>query len=147
MNHRETYTGITDNDRSLTIRSLGEAAAEPDETDFTARFRVPGHVHLLKAAPGLLSRREGHAELGVALAEAAGLPPAVVVCEMLDDGTAKRSTPGTPAPTPTSAASSIWWEVPSSTLSSRDRLGRGRPVGSVDSLRTRTYKENRSVGR
>jgi 3,4-dihydroxy 2-butanone 4-phosphate synthase len=93
VNHRDTYTGITDADRSKTIRALGEAAAEPRETEFAAEFRVPGHVHLLKAAPDLLAQREGHTELGLALAAAADLPPAVVVCEMLDDETGEALTP------------------------------------------------------
>ena len=93
VNHRDTYTGITDHDRSRTIRALGAAAAAPDETAFAEEFRVPGHVHLLKAAPDLLAHREGHTELGVALAEAADLPPAVVVCEMLDDETGEALTP------------------------------------------------------
>ncbi|EMA35317.1 3,4-dihydroxy-2-butanone-4-phosphate synthase [Halobiforma nitratireducens] len=93
VNHRDTYTGITDNDRSQTIRALGSAAAAPEETAFSDEFRVPGHVHLLKAAPELLEQREGHTELGVALAEAADLPPAVVVCEMLDDETGDALSP------------------------------------------------------
>lgn len=93
VNHRDTYTGITDADRSRTIQALGEAAAEPRETEFAAEFRVPGHVHLLKAAPDLLAQREGHTELGLALADAAALPPAVVVCEMLDDETGEALTP------------------------------------------------------
>ncbi|WP_049921430.1 3,4-dihydroxy-2-butanone-4-phosphate synthase [Halopiger djelfimassiliensis] len=93
VNHRDTYTGITDNDRSRTIRALGAAAAEPDETDFAGEFRVPGHVHLLKAAPDLLAQRKGHTELGLALADAADLPPAVVVCEMLDDETGEARSP------------------------------------------------------
>lgn len=87
VNHRETYTGITDSDRSLTIRKLAELAAVPDEGTFSDEFRSPGHVHVLKAAPNLLQDRQGHTELGIALAEHAGLPPAVVVCEMLDDET------------------------------------------------------------
>ncbi|RQH01966.1 3,4-dihydroxy-2-butanone-4-phosphate synthase [Natrarchaeobius oligotrophus] len=93
VNHRDTYTGITDNDRSRTIRALADAAAAPHEVDFAAEFRTPGHVHLLKAAPDLLAQREGHTELGVALAEAADLPPAVVVCEMLDDETGEALSP------------------------------------------------------
>ncbi|SEH15865.1 3,4-dihydroxy 2-butanone 4-phosphate synthase [Natronorubrum sediminis] len=93
VNHRDTFTGITDADRSLTIRSLGEAAAAPTATDFAETFRVPGHVHLLKAAPDLLEQRAGHTELGVALADAAGLSSAVVVCEMLDDETGEARTP------------------------------------------------------
>ena len=98
VNHRGTYTGITDDDRSLTITSLAEFAAEAvaddaDEDDFAERFRVPGHVHLLRAAPGLLADRRGHTELGLALAAAADLPPAVVVCEMLDDETGDALSP------------------------------------------------------
>ncbi|MFC6838113.1 3,4-dihydroxy-2-butanone-4-phosphate synthase [Halomarina ordinaria] len=87
VNHRETFTGITDNDRARTIVELSEAAAAPVETDFAGEFDTPGHVHLLRAAPNLLDDRQGHTELGIALAELADVPPAVVVCEMLDDRT------------------------------------------------------------
>ncbi|RQG95406.1 3,4-dihydroxy-2-butanone-4-phosphate synthase [Natrarchaeobius chitinivorans] len=87
VNHRDTRTGITDHDRALTISELGRAATDPDSIDFASTFRSPGHVHLLKAADGLLSRRQGHTELGIALANAAGREPAVVVCEMVDDET------------------------------------------------------------
>lgn len=93
VNHRDTHTGVTDEDRALTISALGESAAAPERTDFAATFRVPGHVHILKAAPGLLATRQGHTELGVALARAAGIPPAVVVCEMLDDRTHRARSP------------------------------------------------------
>lgn len=87
VNHRDTYTGITDEDRALTIRKLAAAASTPADTDFAAEFRAPGHVHVLRAAPNLLADREGHTELGLALAGAADVEPAVVVCEMLDDET------------------------------------------------------------
>ncbi|MFQ3318012.1 MAG: 3,4-dihydroxy 2-butanone 4-phosphate synthase [Natronomonas sp.] len=104
VNHRDTFTGITDDDRALTISKLGEAAGDaaratavagdgaenaiaPDTEAFAETFRAPGHVHLLRAAPNLLDDREGHTELGIALAEAAGVEPAVVVCEMMDDET------------------------------------------------------------
>jgi len=93
VNHRDTHTGITDEDRSLTIRSLADAAGNPNETDFAAAFRSPGHVHVLRGAPDLLADRRGHTELGLALADAAGTPPAVVVCEMLDDETGEALTP------------------------------------------------------
>ncbi|WP_265108324.1 3,4-dihydroxy-2-butanone-4-phosphate synthase [Halosolutus halophilus] len=93
VNHRDTYTGITDADRSTTIQALGAAAAAPGHVDFAEQFRVPGHVHLLKAAPDLLAQREGHTELGIALADVADLPSAVVVCEMLDDETGEALTP------------------------------------------------------
>jgi 3,4-dihydroxy 2-butanone 4-phosphate synthase len=92
VNHRDTFTGITDGDRALTITKLSEAAdaavsGQYGTDDFAAEFRTPGHVNLLRGAPGLLGDRRGHTELGLALAAAADLPPAVVVCEMLDDET------------------------------------------------------------
>ena len=87
VNHRETHTGVTDADRALTVSALGDAAADPAGTDFADTFRVPGHVHVLRAAPGLLGDRRGHTELGVAMARAADRAPAAVVCEMLDDRT------------------------------------------------------------
>ena len=93
VNHRDTYTGITDEDRATTITELADAAATPEETDFAEEFRAPGHVNLLRAAPDLLDDREGHTELGIALAEAADREPAVVVCEMLDDQTGRALAP------------------------------------------------------
>jgi len=93
VNHRETATGITDVDRARTIQALASAATTPDSTDFVAEFRAPGHVNVLRAAPALLADRQGHTEFGIALAEAAGLPPAVVVCEMLDDETGGALSP------------------------------------------------------
>lgn len=87
VNHRETRTGITDADRSLTVRELGRAAVDPETFDFAGAFRSPGHVPILKGAPGLLSDREGHTELGLTLARLTNRVPAVVVCEMLDDET------------------------------------------------------------
>ncbi len=93
VNHRNTRTGITDEDRSLTIRELARAAETPDQVDFATEFRSPGHIHILRAAPGLLTNRQGHTELGIALAELAGVEPAVVVCEMLDDHTNEAMTP------------------------------------------------------
>ncbi|WP_438266709.1 3,4-dihydroxy-2-butanone-4-phosphate synthase [Haloarchaeobius amylolyticus] len=93
VNHRDTFTGIPDSDRALTITKLGEAAADPAGFPFVEEFRAPGHVHLLRAAPDLLDQRLGHTELGIALAEAAETAPAVVVCEMLDDETGEALMP------------------------------------------------------
>jgi 3,4-dihydroxy 2-butanone 4-phosphate synthase len=87
VDHCGTKTGITDRDRAQTIQALADAASDPQATDFTAEFRTPGHVHLLKGAHGLTSERQGHTELGLELAQAAGVPPAVVGCEMLDGNT------------------------------------------------------------
>mgnify|MGYP000530742840 CR=1 FL=1 len=101
VNHRETFTGITDRDRALTITALADVAdavtggVDYDAEDFAAEFRTPGHVHLLRGAPDLLDDRRGHTELGLALAEAVDRPPAVVVCEMLDDETGGALSPTT----------------------------------------------------
>ncbi len=91
VNHRETFTGITDEDRALTVRTLGKLAslepcleAEDLRTRFVDAFRTPGHVHICSAAPGLLAEREGHTELAVTLARMAGIPEAVVGAEILD---------------------------------------------------------------
>ena len=90
INHRKTFTGISDNDRSLTIRELAVIGAkvlngnyDPDE--FGREFRSPGHVVLLRAAEGLLHKRKGHTELSVAMMEMAGLTPVAAICEMLGD--------------------------------------------------------------
>lgn len=85
VNHRKTHTGITDRERSMTIRAVATAASEPERVDFATTFRAPGHVHLLRAAPGLLDDRQGHTEYAIAVAQETGLPAAVTVCEMLDD--------------------------------------------------------------
>jgi 3,4-dihydroxy 2-butanone 4-phosphate synthase len=92
VNHRENYTGISDNERSLTIRSVGELARQaPRLTDaglrssFVASFISPGHVPLIYAAPGLLHERKGHTDLVISLARMAGLSESVTVCEMLGD--------------------------------------------------------------
>lgn len=88
VNHRETRTGIPDNERALTIRKIGEITEKKlsgDIIHFGDEFRTPGHVALLRAAEGLLDERKGQTELSVALARMAGITPAMVVCEMLDD--------------------------------------------------------------
>lgn len=93
VNHRRTFTGITDNDRALTIRELGKLGAkalnDPMIEEFGRNFRSPGHVPLLLAADGMLAERMGHTELVVALAGLAGITPVIAVCEMLDAGTGK----------------------------------------------------------
>lgn len=87
VNHRSTFTGITDNDRALTINKIGETVQRVlsgAEVDFGEEFRSPGHVALLRAASGLLNERRGQTELSIALALKAGICPSMVVCEMLD---------------------------------------------------------------
>ncbi|MGC8816501.1 MAG: 3,4-dihydroxy-2-butanone-4-phosphate synthase [Candidatus Hadarchaeum sp.] len=88
VNHRRTFTGVTDEDRALTINELGKLGARAADCDLTGEFgrefRTPGHVHLLRAADGLVAERKGHTELVTALAELAGVTPVVAICEMLD---------------------------------------------------------------
>ncbi len=88
VNHRNTFTGITDRDRALTIRRIGEVVdyvmLNGKRFDFGSEFRSPGHVALLRAADDLVYSRVGQTELSVALAEMAGIAPAVAICEMLD---------------------------------------------------------------
>ncbi len=88
VNHRRTRTGVTDIDRALTISELGKlggiALKRRAVEEFGRNFRSPGHVPILRAADRLLNERRGHTELAVALAEMAGITPAVAICEMLD---------------------------------------------------------------
>lgn len=87
VNHRKTFTGITDNDRALTINELAKMAKNKKGSQFGKYFRSPGHVTLLRAAEGLLLKRKGHTEMSVALAEMCGLTQVAVCCEMMDDVT------------------------------------------------------------
>ncbi len=87
VNHRNTFTGITDNDRAFTINKIGETVQrvlDGEIIDFGHEFRSPGHVALLRAASSLLDERRGQTELSIALALMAGICPSMVVCEMLD---------------------------------------------------------------
>lgn len=96
INHRETYTGITDNDRALTVKRFaalldGMEDMEQEEAQVAAgkEFRAPGHIHLLNCTPNLLSKRQGHTELSTAMVIMAGLTPSATICEMMgDDGNA-----------------------------------------------------------
>lgn len=83
INHRKTFTGISDKDRALTIREFAQLGKNPNTKGFTKNFRSPGHVPLLIAADGLLKERRGQTELSVALMRLAGLTPVSAICEML----------------------------------------------------------------
>lgn len=96
INHRDTYTGITDRDRALTISRFAHLVGEALKREngwapeaMGLEFRSPGHVPILNAADELLARRRGHTELTTTLAAMAGLVPSAAICEMLgDDGRA-----------------------------------------------------------
>ncbi|GAB6055574.1 3,4-dihydroxy-2-butanone-4-phosphate synthase [Methanobacterium movens] len=85
LNHRETFTGITDNDRAFTIKELAKLCKNENQADLGKLFRAPGHVTLLRAAEGHVLKRKGHTEMSIALMEMAGLTPVAVCCEMMDD--------------------------------------------------------------
>jgi 3,4-dihydroxy 2-butanone 4-phosphate synthase/GTP cyclohydrolase II len=74
-----TTTGVSAADRAVTIRALVDPATRPGD------LVRPGHVFPLRAQPGGVLRRAGHTEAAVDLARLAGLTPAGVVCEVLDD--------------------------------------------------------------
>jgi 3,4-dihydroxy 2-butanone 4-phosphate synthase/GTP cyclohydrolase II len=79
VDHVSIKTGITAAERALTIRSICDPKSKA--TDFTR----PGHVQPLVAKEGGVLRRAGHTEAAVDLARMAGLTPAGVLCEILDD--------------------------------------------------------------
>ncbi len=88
LNHRDTYTGITDRDRALTTRRFAELYSELGSEDnameaLGKEFRTPGHIPVCREAEGGLNRRQGHTELAVGLARLAGIIPVVIGAEML----------------------------------------------------------------
>jgi 3,4-dihydroxy 2-butanone 4-phosphate synthase / GTP cyclohydrolase II len=80
-----TSTGISAADRAATIRSLVDPATRP------ADLARPGHIFPLRYADGGVLKRAGHTEAAVDLARLAGLSPAGVIAEIVnDDGSMKR---------------------------------------------------------
>ena len=80
-----TTTGVSAFDRAKTVQEL----VRPDST--LEDFYTPGHVFPLIARDGGVLTRPGHTEAAVDLARLAGLPPAGVLCEILNpDGTMAR---------------------------------------------------------
>ncbi|PLZ01684.1 3,4-dihydroxy-2-butanone-4-phosphate synthase [Burkholderia sp. WAC0059] len=78
-------TGVSAADRVTTIRAAIAPDAQP------ADIVRPGHVFPLRAAPGGVLARRGHTEGTVDLAVLAGLAPAGVLCELMnEDGTMAR---------------------------------------------------------
>ena len=78
-------TGISAVDRSVTVQRMIDPQSGP------ADFVIPGHIFPLRADEGGVLIREGHTEGGVDLAKLAGLQPASVICEVMnDDGSMAR---------------------------------------------------------
>ena len=81
----DTTTGISAHDRAKTVQVLIDDETEPDD------LRRPGHIFPLAAKKGGVLVRAGHTEGAVDLPRMAGLKPAGVICEILnDDGTMAR---------------------------------------------------------
>jgi len=72
-------TGSSAFDRARTIKVAIDPETKPED------LAIPGHVHVLKAHEAGVLRRAGHTEAAVDLARLAGLYPAGVLCEIMDD--------------------------------------------------------------
>jgi len=82
---KEVTTGISAHERALTIQKIIDPQACP------ADFTRPGHIFPLRAKEGGVLRRAGHTEASIDLAKLAGLYPAGVICEIMnEDGTMAR---------------------------------------------------------
>lgn len=78
-------TGISAHDRAKTIYALTQKETKPTD------LGRPGHIFPLKAKEGGVLRRTGHTEAGVDLARLAGLKPAAILVEILnEDGSMAR---------------------------------------------------------
>ena len=77
VDHRKCRTGITAQERALTIQAILDPTSKPSD------FVRPGHLCALMAKEGGVLRRAGHTEAAVDLARMAGLKPAGVLIEIL----------------------------------------------------------------
>jgi len=79
------HTGTSAHERAATARALADPSKKAHD------FIRPGHIFPLRAKPGGVLQRAGHTEAAVDLARLAGLFPAGVICEIMnDDGTMAR---------------------------------------------------------
>ena len=76
---KNTTTGISAADRAQTIKTLVDPESQPND------LARPGHIFPLKAESGGVLSRAGHTEAVVDLAKLAGLYPAGILCEIMDD--------------------------------------------------------------
>ena len=92
LNHRKTFTGITDKDRALTIKKFDEVGKRIEDINdgeamklLGKEFRTPGHVPLCIASKNPLVTRSGHTELVIAILQMANLTPVGTGCEIMGD--------------------------------------------------------------
>ncbi len=82
---RNVSTGISAADRAITIQTAVDPKSQPED------LIRPGHIFPLRARRGGVLKRAGQTEAAVDLARIAGLSPAGVICEIMnDDGTMAR---------------------------------------------------------
>lgn len=87
IDHIDTTTGISAEERGYTARKAIEKGAKPSD------FRRPGHMFPLKAKDNGVLERNGHTEATVDLLKIAGLEEIGLCCEIMkDDGTMMRKT-------------------------------------------------------
>ncbi|MDO4586748.1 MAG: 3,4-dihydroxy-2-butanone-4-phosphate synthase [Planctomycetia bacterium] len=79
VDHISCRTGITAQEKSTTIRAIADPKSKMSD------FVRPGHLFPLEAKEGGVLRRAGHTEASIDLVRLAGLEPAGVLCEILDD--------------------------------------------------------------
>jgi 3,4-dihydroxy 2-butanone 4-phosphate synthase/GTP cyclohydrolase II len=85
VDHKDSTTGISAFERAHTVKELGNPLAKAGD------FNRPGHIFPLIAKNGGVLRRAGHTEATVDLTRIAGLLPAGMICEIMnDDGTMAR---------------------------------------------------------
>lgn len=85
INHYQTYTGITDRDRTLTIKEMANLyKINNPKNKFISSFKTPGHVPMLIAEDGLIKKRQGHTEMSIFLTQISHLTPVTAICEMMD---------------------------------------------------------------
>lgn len=92
INHRDTFTGVTDIDRGLTMSKFADLAKKIENIDdgaatkmFGKEFRSPGHIPICVASKNLLNERVGHTELVVSLLKMADVIPVGSGCEIMGD--------------------------------------------------------------
>ena len=87
IDHVDTTTGISAQERGLTARAVVQPGARPSD------FRRPGHMFPLEAREGGVLKRAGHTEATVDLMRLAGLKECGLCCEIMrEDGTMMRTT-------------------------------------------------------